>query len=84
VERNIAGDLDSGEFDAFISYSRKDGRTAERLSRRIRRYSAPRLPQLKRRRLRVFRDVERLTAGPDVSKALAERVDSSRWLALLA
>lgn len=72
-----------GRYDAFISYSHADARLAERLSRRIRTYRSPRALKLSRRRLQVFRDVERLTTGAELAGLLAERIDATRHLILL-
>ncbi len=74
---------DTGQFDAFLSYSHDDSALAERLSRRLRRYRPPRALRLPRRGLRVFRDVERLTAGSDLNSALVERLRRSTKLVLL-
>ena len=67
-------------YDAFISYSHADQALAERLSGRIRRYRPPKALGLGRRRLQVFRDVERLTTGADLSQVLAERIDAASRL----
>jgi len=72
-----------GRYDAFISYSHADARLAERLSRRIRTYRSPRALKLSRRRLQVFRDVERLTTGAELAGLLDERIDATRHLILL-
>ncbi len=71
-------------YDAFISYSHEDEPLARRLSRRIRSYRPPRQVQTDKRKLTVFRDVERFTASPDLAGALTERVTASRRLILLA
>jgi hypothetical protein len=71
-------------YDAFVSYSHQDAALAERLSRRIRTYRPPRAASLPRRRLRVFRDRERLTASSDLGRSLSETVGASAHLVLLA
>ena len=71
-------------YDAFISYSHKNKDFAQRLSRRIRRYKPPRASGLAGKRLTVFRDVERLTAETDLSRALTNEVGKSKYLVLLA
>jgi hypothetical protein len=71
-------------YDAFLSYSHAELALAERISRRIRTYRPPRAVGIKRRKLEVFRDRERLTASPDLSQLLADAVGSSRHLVLLA
>ena len=73
----------AARFDVFISYSHDDEQIAERLSRRIRRYKAPRAIERPRRPLRVFRDVERLTAHPELGDALDERIDQAANLMVL-
>ena len=70
--------------DAFISYSREDRRLSARLSRSIRRYRPPRKANLGKRRLRVFRDEERLTVGGRLSTKLTDRIKQSHHLVLLA
>jgi len=71
------------QYDAFISYSHKDLHIAEKISRRLRTYRPPRRSGLSRR-LQVFRDVERLTAGASLDDLLVEQITSSRHLVLLA
>jgi hypothetical protein len=71
-------------YDLFISYSHHDLHLAERLSRRIRTYRAPRKLKQARRKLTVFRDKEQLTASPNLSQSLVERIDRSRKMALVA
>jgi hypothetical protein len=70
-------------FDVFISYSHTEAALAERLSRRIRRYRPPRALGMGRRRLTVFRDVERLTTQAELSDALRERIGGAHNLLLL-
>ncbi|MEM7250741.1 MAG: toll/interleukin-1 receptor domain-containing protein, partial [Pseudomonadota bacterium] len=70
-------------FDVFISYSHADAKIAERLSRRIRRYKTPAAIDRTTKRLRVFRDVERLTAHPQLGEALAERLEQADNLLVL-
>ena len=73
----------AAKFDIFISYSHDDEQIAERLSRRIRRYKAPRAIKRSRRPLSVFRDVERLTAHPELGDALDERINQAANLVVL-
>lgn len=70
-------------FDAFLSYSHDDRQVVERISRRLRTYRPPRRSGLKRR-LTVFRDVERLTAAPSLSGLLEDRVQAARHFVLFA
>jgi hypothetical protein len=70
-------------FDAFLSYSHEDRAVVERISRRLRTYRPPRRSGL-RRRLTVFRDVERLTAAPSLGGILSERVSAARHFVLFA
>lgn len=70
-------------YDVFISYSHADKTIAERLSKRIRRYAPPKQLGLGKKRLQVFRDVERLTASADLSTELSERIHKSKRLLLL-
>jgi hypothetical protein len=70
-------------YDAFISYSHSEIDLARRLSQRIRRYRPPRSMGLSSRRLVPFRDVEQLTTSKDLSDALTERLDASRFVVLL-
>lgn len=72
------------QFDAFISYSHANAPLAERISKRIRQYQAPRKANLAIRKLTVFRDVERLTSGSRLSDELKKNVMASRKLVLLA
>jgi hypothetical protein len=74
--------MDQG-FDAFLSYSHDDRQVVERISRRLRTYRPPRRSGPKRR-LAVFRDVERLTAAPSLSGLLRERVRAARHFVLFA
>lgn len=71
-------------YDAFISYSRRDSSLAERLSRRIRWYRPPSASKAAKRRLTVFRDVERLTASSDLTGALTREVEQARNLVVIA
>ncbi|MBL4663534.1 MAG: toll/interleukin-1 receptor domain-containing protein [Flavobacteriaceae bacterium] len=70
------------QYNAFISYSHDDSAFAERISKRLRRYRAPKKTGL-HKKLKVFRDVERLTANSDLSDALTERLKASEKLILL-
>ena len=72
------------QYDAFISYSHVNAELAEKLSKRIRRYRAPRQTKLKKRQLTVFRDVERLTSSSVLSEELRKNVEVSRNMVLLA
>ena len=71
------------QYNAFISYSHDDLAFAERISKRLRRYKAPKSTGLHEKPLKIFRDVERLTADPDLSDALEERLRASEKLILL-
>ena len=71
------------DYNAFISYSHDDSAIAERISRRLRRYKAPKSTGLHKKQLKIFRDVERLTADPDLSDALTERLKVSDRFILL-
>jgi hypothetical protein len=71
------------KFDAFISYSHKDSKLAEKMSQRLRRYRPPRRSGLSKK-LKIFRDVERLTAGASLDNLLVEQIKNSRHLVLLA
>lgn len=73
----------AASYDAFISYAHEDERLAERLSRRIRRYRPPRALRRGRKKLSVFRDVERLTATADLGDELERRLASCAHLILL-
>jgi len=75
---------DEIEFDAFISYSHNDAQLAERLSRRLRSYSPPRASGLGRRKLSVFRDLEVMTAAPNVVDELHSNLEKARYLVVLA
>jgi hypothetical protein len=81
----IPGSTARFDCDVFISYNHADQLLAERLSRRMRRYRAPRSlgPQLATRRLAVFRDTERLTTKGELSDALSERINAARNLMVL-
>ncbi|NIR31009.1 MAG: TIR domain-containing protein [Gammaproteobacteria bacterium] len=70
-------------FDAFLSYSHEDRFIVEQISRRLRTYRPPRRSGL-RRRLTVFRDVERLTAAPSLGRHLSDQVRAARHLVLFA
>ena len=72
------------KYDAFISYSHTNALLAEKISKRIRRYRAPKQSKLKKRQLTVFRDVERLTASALLSEELKKNVEASKTLVLLA
>jgi hypothetical protein len=72
------------KYDTFISYSHANAVLAEKISKRIRRYRAPKQSNLKKRHLTVFRDVERLTASSRLSEELKKNVQTSRTLILLA
>ena len=71
-------------YDAFISYSHDDAEVAARLAQRLRTYRPPRGVAVSRRKLRVFRDVERLTTHPSLDDALTERIRAADHLVLLA
>ncbi len=71
------------EYDAFISYNHADADIAKRLSRRIRRFRAPRALGLEQNRLVPFRDVERLTIAGDLTDTLIERLGVSKHLIIL-
>jgi hypothetical protein len=71
------------KYNAFLSYSHSDAKLAERISQRLRRYRPQRKSKVARRRLMVFRDVERLTAAADLQATLEERVRDSGFLVLL-
>lgn len=73
----------SDHYDAFISYSHDDEQLAARLSKRIQRYKAPKRTGLREKRLKVFRDVERLTASADLSEELSSRVQATEKFILL-
>jgi hypothetical protein len=76
-------DFDNLTHDVFISYSHKDADIAEKISRRIRLYKAPRHIGIINRKLNVFRDTEHLTASPDLSDELKKQLKASKWLALI-
>ncbi len=76
--------MGDARFDAFISYSHDDAGIARRLAERMARYRVPQGLDPGRRRLRIFRDVERLTAHPSISEALRDRILASDHLVLLA
>lgn len=68
--------------NVFICYSSKDVAVVEKLSRRIRNYVPPKKTGLKRK-LKVFRDLEILTAAKNLSDALKKQLTNSRKLALI-
>lgn len=76
--------MNDARFDAFVSYSHDDEGIARRLAERMSRYRVPQGLGLSPRRLRIFRDVERLTAHPSISEALRDRIRASDHLVLLA
>ncbi len=74
----------SVKYNAFLSYSHSDTTLAERISQRLRRYRPPRKSKVAKRRLTVFRDVERLTVAADLQTTLEETIRDSGYLVLLA
>lgn len=75
----------ASRYDVFLSYSHADLALAERVSRRVRTYRPPRAAKVRRRgKLEVFRDRERFTASPDLSRLLVDTVGSAEHLVLLA
>ncbi|MEO5684928.1 MAG: toll/interleukin-1 receptor domain-containing protein [Chitinophagaceae bacterium] len=71
------------KYDVFLSYSHADLAIAEMLSKRIRRFKIPARLKHSLTKLEIFRDIERLTAGSDLSGLLTEHLNSSRHLVLL-
>lgn len=74
--------LASPEFDAFISYSRKDSAFAAALERALESYAPPAGIGRERRRLTVFRDEQDLT-GPEYYDAIQRHLAGSRKLVVL-
>lgn len=70
------------EFDAFISYSRKDSAFAAALERALESYAPPAGIARDRRRLTVFRDEQDLT-GPEYYDAIQRHLTGSRKLIVL-
>jgi hypothetical protein len=68
-------------YDAFISYAREDEAQARALQLGLQRFAKP---WYRLQALRVFRDRSVLSAGPGVWSALRSRLETSRWLVLLA
>ena len=69
-------------YDAFISYSHTlDGPLAMRLQTELQRFAKP---WNRRRSIRVFRDQASLSATPALWTSIANALDSSRFLVLLA
>ena len=76
VERSGSG------YDAFISYSHAlDGPLAMRLQTELQRFAKP---WNRRRSMRVFRDQASLSASPALWTSIANALDNSRFLVLLA
>lgn len=71
------------EYDIFISYSSKDIAIAEKLSKRIRNYLPPRGAYLGKKKIIVFRDVERLNTSSHLPDRLNEKLLSSQYLVLI-
>jgi tetratricopeptide (TPR) repeat protein len=64
------------EFDAFISYSRKDIEFARALETALEKYTPPKGLDVPHRHLRVFRDEEDFT-GVEYNQALREHLENS-------
>ena len=81
-------DCDVPRYSAFISYTRSDAPFVRKLHRQLEAYRLPRrlvgssaIWDLRTRRLKpVFRDLDELTAAPDLSAALQEALTSAAWL----
>jgi WD40 repeat protein len=70
------------EFDAFVSYSRRDVALARRIEDALERYRPPRGLGLPARHLRVFRDEADFT-GTEYGRSLARTLERSATLLLL-
>ena len=69
-------------YDAFISYSRRDTRFAAKLERDLERYRPPKDTDLRKRRLRVFRDVQDIS-GNQLGSALKKAIRDSQYLIVI-
>lgn len=82
----------ASRYSAFLSYSRADAGFARRLHRRLEAYRLPRRligrsplwDPLSRRLRPIFRDVDELTAAPDLSDALKDALAASAFLIVIS
>jgi hypothetical protein len=71
----------SGDYDAFLSYSRRDRDLAERLQRALERFAKP---WNRARSLRVYRDVSSLSPQAGLWDSIVRGLERSEWFVLLA
>jgi len=76
------GRVDRDAYDAFISYSQRGDRAVARALRNV--IQAIGKPWWRVRSLDVFLDATSLSAAPDLWGSIAEKLDRSRYLILLA
>ena len=69
----------SFQYDAFISYSRRDIRFASELEKKLENYSPPKGVRKENQKLKVFRDVQDLK-GNRLSESLQAAIRQSRFL----
>ncbi len=67
------------QYDAFISYSRKDKVFAEKLEKALENFNPPKDPRIPQRRLNVFRDEDDLI-GTDYYKSIDDHLGDSAKL----
>ena len=70
------------QYDAFISYSRKDEKFAKKLEAQLERHSIPKELRSNRKKLNVFRDVQDLV-GNDLTNEIKRAIQNSECLIVI-
>ena len=70
------------QYDAFISYSRKDKAFAEKLEKALESFNPPKDPRIPQRRLNIFRDEDDLI-GADYYESIDKHLGNSAKVTLL-
>lgn len=71
----------AGDYDAFLSYSRRDRDLAEHLQRSLERFAKP---WNRARSLRVYRDVSSLSPQAGLWESIVRGLERAQWFILLA